>query len=80
MIGWGNTCGDSRDICNGDIIEHLTNDNIKVTSLKCLPGNHEYMNRFCMSVPVSHYDRVYDDMWGDRIFVGRYFPPKDGAK
>ena len=45
-------------------------------SLKCLSRSTDYINRYCLSVPLSDYDKVFkDELWGDRdgIFVGRYF-------
>ena len=67
----------SKDISSEDIIIHLTNKGIKVSSLKCLSRSTSYMDRYCLSVPLSDYDKVFnDELWDDGIFVGRYFSPR----
>ena len=67
----------SKDISSEDIVAHLTNNGIKVSSLKCLSRSTDYMDRYCLSVPLSDYDKVFnDELWGDGIFVGRYFSPR----
>ena len=60
----------SKDISSEDIVEHLTNNGIKVRSLRYLSRSTDYMDRYCLSVPLSDYDKVFnDELWGDGIFV-----------
>ena len=67
----------SKDISSVDIVAHLTNNGIKVISLKCLSRSTDYMDRYCLYVTLSDYDKVFNDkLWGDGIFVGRYFSPR----
>ena len=64
----------SKDVSSEDIVAHLTNNGIKVSSLKCLSRSTDYIDRYCLSVPLSDYDKVFNnELWGDGIFVGRYF-------
>ena len=64
----------SKDISSEDIVAHLTNNGIKVSSLKCLSRSTDHIDRYCLSVPLSDYDKVFnDELWGDGIFVGSYF-------
>ena len=44
-----------------DIVEHLTHNGIKVSSLKCLSRSTDYMDRYCLSGPLSDYDKVFTD-------------------
>ena len=67
----------SKDISSEDIVAHLTNNGIKVSSLKCVSRSTDYIDRYCLSVPLSDYDKVFnDELWGDGIFVGSYFSPR----
>ena len=67
----------SKDISSEDIVAHLTNNDIKVNPLQCLYRSSAYMDRYCLYVPLSDYDKVFnDELWGDGIFVGRYFSPR----
>ena len=67
----------SKDISSEDKVAHLTNNGIKVGSLKCLSRSSDYMDRYCLSVPLSDYDEVFnDELWGEGIFVERYFSPR----
>ena len=70
-------CDVSNDINSEDIVAHLTNNSIKFSSLKCLSRSTDYMDRYCLSMPLSDYDKVSnDELWNygdDGIFVRRYF-------
>ena len=43
----------SINISSEDIVAHLTNNGIKVSSLKCLSRSTGYIDRYCLSVPLS---------------------------
>ena len=67
----------SKDISSEDIVAYLTNNGIKVSSLKCLSRSTDYMDLYCLYVPLSDHDKVFnDELWGDGIFVGRYLSPR----
>ena len=71
----------SKHSSSEDIVEHLTKNGIKVSYLKWLSRSTDYMDRYCLSVPLSvplsDYDKVFnDELWGEGIFVGRYFSPR----
>ena len=58
----------SKDISSEDIVAHLTNNGIK-----CLSRSADYMDQYCLSVPLSEplsdYDKVFnDELWGDGMW------------
>ena len=50
---------------------------ITVCSLECVSKENSKHKSFKLSVPLSHFKRLFDDqMWPEGIRVRRYYPPK----